>query len=268
MRVQAFVSRSLSTVNPVRLFKSRKSRLDMVERKTVCVVGGGFGGLYSALTISRKMDAQTDLYLIEPKERFAFLPLLYELAVGTAAATEVAPRYKELLKGTKVKFIRAVVEKVDFEGRTCSLKYIDGSSTDMSGDAAVVPAVVGATNLAGAERSEEIRSTMATSLSFDQLVIASGVQPRLDLIPGAKEHALPFYRVDDAFRLKNKLKDLKSHKHELIRVAVIGGGYSGVEVATNVAQDVGIGRASVTMIDRNLKIMQTSPAHNRDTAER
>ena len=41
--------------------------------------------------------------MIDPSDRFVFLPLLYELAVGDADVDEVAPRFEELL-GDDVKF--------------------------------------------------------------------------------------------------------------------------------------------------------------------
>jgi NADH:ubiquinone reductase (non-electrogenic) len=230
----AFSTRGVSTTAPSRVFRGRQMQLSTVERKNVCIVGGGFGGLYSALSIAKKMDSQTDVYLIDPKDNFVFLPLLYELAVGTASSVEVAPRYESLLQGSKIKFLKAAVENVDFEKRVCTLVGED------------VPG----------------------SLKFDQLVVSVGIQPRTDLIPGAKENSLPFYTVNDAFNLKKELKKLKASKKEgKLNVAVIGGGYSGVEVATNVAQSLG-DRVQVTIIDRNDMIMHTSPAHNRRVAEK
>jgi len=44
----------------------------------VIVVGGGFGGLSTALNLAGSAPAMPVL-LIEPRERFLFLPLLYEL---------------------------------------------------------------------------------------------------------------------------------------------------------------------------------------------
>lgn len=244
-RIFSFSTKIGALLNPTRLVKPllrpRSSLFDKSidvdnERKSVCVLGGGFGGLYSALQISKKLDKNTDLYLIDPKERFVFLPLLYELAVGCAAAVEVAPTYKNLLSGSKVQFIQGSVDYVDFDNQMCTVQLADNGTT-------------------------------VKTLSYDQLVISVGIQPRTDLIPGAKEHAIPFYGLNDALALKNKLKSLRS-KQGQARVAVIGGGYSGVEVATNIAQSLGNKRGIVTVIDRNARVMTTSPPHNRKVAER
>ena len=63
----------------------------------VIVVGGGFGGLSTALNLAAASGGAPVL-LIEPQERFLFLPLLYELLSGELQRWEIAPRYAELLE--------------------------------------------------------------------------------------------------------------------------------------------------------------------------
>ena len=88
----------------------------------VAVVGGGFGGLYTALKIAKMSEEaeegdSTEVTLIDPKDKFVFLPLLYELTVDTASVQEVAPKYRDLLDKTSVKFVQGSVESVDTELR-------------------------------------------------------------------------------------------------------------------------------------------------------
>jgi len=68
--------------------------------------------------------------------------------------------------------------------------------------------------------------------------------------------------------LRNLLKYLKSSNQENIRVVIIGGGYSGVEIATNIAEYLGELRAKITIVHRNEEIMHTSPKFNREIAEK
>ena len=131
----------------------------------VCIVGGGFGGLYTALKLSQRIPS-SEITLIDPKDKFVFLPLLYELAVGTASVVEVAPRYENLLKGSKINFVQGVV------------KSIQENKVNIHQD------------LGDLVESKE--------LEYDQLVIATGAQPRVGSIPGAAEHAMTFSRVEDA----------------------------------------------------------------------
>lgn len=73
------------------------------QKQRIVVVGGGFGGLYTALQVSKQFkEDDAEIILIDPKDRFVFLPLLYELAVGTASSVEVAPTYSSLLNNSKV----------------------------------------------------------------------------------------------------------------------------------------------------------------------
>ena len=58
----------------------------------VVIVGGGFGGLYTALALAAR-KGHPPILLIEPNERFLFLPLLYELFSGDLRSWEIAPRY-------------------------------------------------------------------------------------------------------------------------------------------------------------------------------
>ncbi len=67
-------------------------------------LGGGFGGVDTALTLESLYKAASDsggarklqITLIDPKERFVFLPLLYELCVEDASLDEDAPTYTSL----------------------------------------------------------------------------------------------------------------------------------------------------------------------------
>ncbi len=58
-----------------------------LNAKEICVLGGGFGGLNAALTLSSLPWPENEtptITLVDQKERFIFLPLLYELCVGDA----------------------------------------------------------------------------------------------------------------------------------------------------------------------------------------
>ena len=59
----------------------------------VVVVGGGFGGLTAALSL-RSRDPSLAIVLVEPRERFLFQPMLYELLSDELQLWEVAPPYK------------------------------------------------------------------------------------------------------------------------------------------------------------------------------
>lgn len=82
----------------------------------VVIIGGGFGGLFTALEIA---DA-AQVTLISEEEFFTFRPLLYEYLSGEVEAWHIAPYYRDLLDG-KVRFIAGQVAGVDFVQQTVKL---------------------------------------------------------------------------------------------------------------------------------------------------
>ena len=71
----------------------------------VVIVGGGFGGLTAALSL-RSRDPSIPIVLVEPRERFLFQPMLYELLSGEMQSWEVAPDYRDLLTSRQVAWSR------------------------------------------------------------------------------------------------------------------------------------------------------------------
>jgi NADH dehydrogenase len=92
-------------------------------------------------------------------------------------------------------------------------------------------------------RSVKVRPTFGTStieVGGDVLVIALGSVPNTFGIPGAATHAITFKDIGDALRIRNRLLALlestaTSSSPFATKVAVVGAGYSGAEVAAAVA---------------------------------
>jgi demethylphylloquinone reductase len=199
----------------------------------ICIVGGGFGGLYTALRLNElpwESNQKPEIILIDKGDRFLFSPLLYELISGEMQSWEVAPPFTELLAETTVKFVKATVTSIDITHKYLTL--------------------------------EDERT-----LNFDRLVIATGGKTPIDIVAGAKEYAIPFRTLDDAYRLEERLKELERNNPEKIRVAVAGGGYSGIEIACKIADRLGE-RGRVRIIEKSDDIIRNSPEFNRKTAKK
>ncbi|QFG26846.1 oxidoreductase [Actinomadura sp. WMMB 499] len=76
--------------------------------------------------------------------------------------------------------------------------------------------------------ARRVRLDDGRALDYDTLVYALGSTADLDVVPGAREHALAVARPADAERLRDRLPDLGS-------VTVIGGGLTGIETAAEFA---------------------------------
>ena len=219
----------------------------------VVILGGGFGGLYTAL----KLDALTwpdaskrpIVTLIDRAERFVFKPMLYELVNETMSDWEVAPTFEDLLKPTAVRYTRGDVSGV-IPGD--ALEFKDGTVGSTGG---------GVVELESGE-----------SVEYDWLIVAVGTATSDAVVPGSKDHAIPLSTLEDARRLAGAMRDVEAAcesggsttKRD---VAVIGGGLSGVELAGVVAERLK-GKATVTLFASEAGIMPGSPPGQRDAARK
>lgn len=84
--------------------------------------------------------------------------------------------------------------------------------------------------------------------AYDALIYATGAHPRTPDIEGLEEFGLPLHTLDEGVALRDQLI-----ARGLSHVAVLGGGYIGIEVAEALAQR-GI---DATIIDRGSQLMKT-----------
>ncbi|MDH6059884.1 NAD(P)/FAD-dependent oxidoreductase [Chrysosporum bergii ANA360D] len=199
----------------------------------ICILGGGFGGLYTALRLSQlpwENGEKPEIILVDQSDRYVFSPLLYELLTGELQTWEVAPFFAELLQNTSVRFSQAVVSGIDTKKQLVQLQ----------------------------DHPE---------ISYDRLVLALGGETPLDMVPGATSYAYPFRTVTDAHRLQERLRILEQSDADKIRVAIVGGGYSGVELACKLADRLGE-RGRLRLIEIGDQILRTSPEFNREAAKK
>jgi demethylphylloquinone reductase len=198
----------------------------------ICILGGGFGGLYTALRLSQLSWLKSEkpqITLVDQRDRFLFLPLLYELVTKELETWEIAPPYVELLANTGIQFHQSAVADINVETKQVHLQ-----------DA---------------------------TLEYDYLVLAMGGETNLDRVPGVAEHAIPFRSIQDAYRLEEKLRVLEQSDADKIRVAIVGAGYSGVELACKLSERLGK-RGRVRLVEATDQILRTSPEYNRETAQK
>jgi NADH dehydrogenase len=206
----------------------------MSEHKTrICILGGGFGGLYTALRLSQlpwESLPKPEIVLVDQSDRFVFSPLLYELLTGELQTWEIAPPFEELLRDTGVRFYQTAVSGIDTQQRRVYLQ--DGPE-----------------------------------IGYDRLVLALGGETPLDIVPGATSYAYPFRTIADAYRLEERLRVLEESDTDKIRVAIVGAGYSGVELACKLADRLG-SRGRFRLIELTDQILRTSPEFNREAARK
>jgi NADH dehydrogenase len=191
------------------------------------IAGGGFGGLYTALALAERPD-HPPLLLIEPNDHFVFVPLLYELLSGELRRWQVAPRYQSLLAGKGIGWLRDRVERIETTSR-------------------------------------KVHTAQGRTLNYSRLVLATGAGNDSFGVSGVTEHALAFRSLADVERLQSLLRTLQANPTPGTRLAIVGGGPTGVELACKIADLVG-DRVTVDLIEQGPSLLSGSRAFNREQA--
>ncbi|MCU0565477.1 MAG: NAD(P)/FAD-dependent oxidoreductase [Oculatellaceae cyanobacterium Prado106] len=211
------------------------------QSKRICILGGGFGGLYTALRLAQLpwLPAEKpEIVLVDQRDRFLFLPLLYELVTRELETWEIAPDYTELLANTPIQFRQAMVAGINTEAKQVQLRS-----------------------------SREADYGAPQTLDYDYLVLAMGGETPMDRVPGVAEHAIAFRSLQDAYRLEEGLRQLEAAGGDRIRVAIVGAGYSGVELACKLAERLGE-KGRVRLVEATDEILRNSPEFNREKARK
>ena len=279
--VGAFFTRSAHPVLDARAQRTKSvlrsspsdSESSDIKKPHIVILGGGFGGINTALTLPTltwsDQSLKPKITLIDKSERFVFLPLLYELCVEDASIDEVAPTFKSLLEEGQLP---------TFPGLPDLSSWISGASSadETSDDVSFVQAKVEGIDVNNQQIviSSSSSESMDT-IGYDALVIATGAEISLDGIPGANEYALPFYTVEQCLELKRRLALLDSYLDEKtksgdntpVNLVVVGGGYSGVELALNLVDRLGTSdnNVTVTLVHRGERVLQYATEYNRKT---
>ncbi|MEP6636385.1 MAG: NAD(P)/FAD-dependent oxidoreductase [Acidobacteriota bacterium] len=169
----------------------------------IAIIGGGIGGLFTALDLS----GTGDVTLISDEDHFLFTPMLYEYLSGEVEEWHIAPKYKELLD-ERVNLIQRPVSSVDLPGRTITL---ENSQLLLDFDLLVL-AVGGVTNYAGVPGAEQF------ALPFRKIAHADALRRRM---VDALDHVAPNLPPQDT--------------RSALTFAVVGAGASGVELSTKIA---------------------------------
>ena len=175
-----------------------------MTKTRVVIVGGGFGGAFTARYLRRYASRDWDIELINSTNYFVFQPLLPEVASGTISAPDAVTPLRHMLPGVKVRM--ADVVGVNREDQKVEL-------------------------LQGSKR-------FPLTARYDHLVIAVGQKTDLARTSGFREHSYCMRDLADAHVLRNHVIQCLEHadvtkdselKRRLLTFVVAGGGFSGVE---------------------------------------
>ena len=182
----------------------------MSTKKTrIVVAGSGFGGVYTCKQLRKQFgkNPNIEIILINQTNYFLFTPLLHEVATGGISPENI------------IEPLRKVLHRCVSDIHVAKIKSLN--------------------------TTEQYVQTSVGRVSYDYLVLALGSESHFFDTPGAKKFTLTLKTLQDATRLKNhfiekiekaaKEKNRKKRK-DLLRSVIIGGGPTGVELATETAE--------------------------------
>jgi NADH:ubiquinone reductase (H+-translocating) len=170
----------------------------------IVIAGGGFGGLYAARRLERRLPRHSARITVVSDVNFLlYTPLLPGAASGTLEPRHVVVPLREELEWAELMLGR--VTGADPGVNELYVRTLD-------------------------ERDETLR--------YDQLIVAVGSVSRVLPVPGLAEHALGFKNLADAVALRNRamlnleiaesLSD-DAARREYLTFVFVGAGYAGVE---------------------------------------
>jgi NADH:quinone reductase (non-electrogenic) len=184
---------------------------DSNQSKRVLILGSGFGGLYTALHLEKKLrrEATVEITLVNRENFFLFTPMLHEVAAGDLDLTHIVNPVRKLLRRTH--FFNGNIRSINLKERRVVVAHADDNHDH--------------------------------ELFYDYLVLALGSVTNFYKLPGLAENALTMKSLSDAIRLRGRLiKNLEEADFEcssddrsrLLTVVVAGGGFAGVETIASV----------------------------------
>ncbi|EPC4329941.1 NAD(P)/FAD-dependent oxidoreductase [Enterobacter asburiae] len=169
-------------------------------KKQILIVGSGFSGMWAAVSAARlsALEGKDNLKIavLAPVPELRVRPRFYEEKVSTL----VAP-LTELFAELDIEFIAGSAENIDTHAKTVIWRDNQG---------------------------------ITSSVAYERLVLATGSQTKRPPIAGLAEYAFDIDQLESALVFEQHLDSLASRPASPARntVVVCGGGFTGIELAT------------------------------------
>ncbi len=187
-----------------------------IQLKRILILGGGFGGIEVLRQLQKAFqdDVGVDITLVSRDNFFLFTPMLPEVSSGMIETRHILTPVRTFCK--RAKFYEANVESIDLKNKDVVIAHAIGKQT--------YPI-----------------NYRSHTLKYDYLVLALGGKTNFFGLTEVADNALTIKSVGDAIVLRNHVISMLEQadiEHEdlelrrsLMTFVIVGGGFSGVEVA-------------------------------------
>jgi NADH dehydrogenase len=185
----------------------------MAMETKIVIIGAGYAGVLTAKKLEKKFRKSKDvsITIIDKNPFHTMLTELHEVAAGRVEEDSIKMSLKKIFAGRRVDVKLDKVTSVDFEKKT-----VTGESQ---------------------------------TYQYDYLVLCAGSKPTYFGVVGAAEHAFKLWSYEDAVILREHIRNsFRKAAHErnfeekkrLLSFHVVGAGFTGVEMAGELAEYVPI----------------------------
>ena len=177
-----------------------------MKKTKVIILGGGFGGVYTALRLDKTLARRADVevILVSSDNFLLFTPMLHEVASGDLNPSDIVNPIRRMLK--RVQFVQADVRSIDLAAKRVHC-------------------------------TRGLRP-VPLDLDYDHLVLALGSETNFFGMQGVAENAVTLKTLGDAALLRARvlailemasLEPDAAVRKRMLTFVVAGGGFAGVE---------------------------------------
>jgi len=199
-----------------------------MPKKNIVILGAGFGGLRTAMDISRKLCRlrlleKYDVTLIDRSDCHIFIPLIYKVAARPEPEHEKNCSYDiaTLIKDFPIAFVQGEIVSPDVTSGMIALK--DGRT-----------------------------------IRADYLVVALGSETNYFGIAGLREHALQLKTIESALQIRAAVSAAFA-KSGNVRIVAGGGGPNGIELAAELCEWANIEKKKNPTLHVSISIVEAMP---------
>jgi NADH dehydrogenase len=182
-----------------------------IQLKRILILGGGFGGIGVLRQLQKAFqdDVSVDITLVSRDNFFLFTPMLPEVSSGMIETRHILTPVRTFCN--RAKFYEADVDAIDLKNKHVVIAHAIG------------------------------KQTRSHTLKYDYLVLALGGKTNFFGMTEVANNALTIKSIGDAIVLRNHIISMLEQadiehddielRRSLMTFVIVGGGFSGVEVA-------------------------------------
>ncbi len=181
------------------------------------ILGAGYGGLLTSLKLEKKMKRSKDVQviLIDRNDYHQYIHLSYEIVTNVKGVSELTIPISRLIRKRKIKFLQATVHEIDL--------------------------------------ANKVVKTDKGNVPYHRLVVALGSEPNYYRIKGAKENSLSLSSVETGVQIRDELRRIMEQNKDA-KIVVGGGGFTGVELAGEIADEL---KCCVTIVEASNTLLSS-----------